>query len=94
MVSPQQLEDLAARLSRVIPPGLKGLRAELEDNFRGVLRANLDRLELVSRERFDAQAELLSRTQSRLASMEKRLKALEQQLAGGDDAAVEWRRDA
>ena len=73
MLDPKQLEDLAARLSRVLPPGLKGLRAELEDNFRAVLRANLDKLELVSRERFD--------TQARLGALEKRLKALEKKLA-------------
>ena len=77
MLESKQLEDLAARLARVLPPGLKGLRAELEDNFRAVLRANLDRLELVSRERFDTQAELLARTQARLAGLEQRLKALE-----------------
>jgi BMFP domain-containing protein YqiC len=78
MLDPKQLEELAARLTRVIPPGLKGLRAELEDNFRAVLRANLDRLELVSRERFDAQAELLARTQKKLSTLERRLKTLEQ----------------
>jgi BMFP domain-containing protein YqiC len=82
MLDPKQLEELAARLTRVIPPGLKGLRTELEDNFRAVLRANLDRLELVSRERFDAQAELLARTQKKLSALEKRLKALEQNADG------------
>jgi BMFP domain-containing protein YqiC len=82
MLDPKQLEELAARLSRLLPPGLKGLRAELEDNFRAVLRANLDRLELVSRERFDTQAELLARTQAKLGSLEKRLKSLEKKLAG------------
>ena len=53
----RQLEDLAAKLGQVIPPSLKGLRHELEDNFRAVLRANLDKFDLVSRERFDVQAE-------------------------------------
>jgi BMFP domain-containing protein YqiC len=81
MLDPTQLEDLAARLARVLPPGFKGLRAELEDNFRAVLRARLDRLDLVSRERFDAQAELLARTQRTLLALEKRLKALEERLA-------------
>jgi BMFP domain-containing protein YqiC len=77
MIDPRAFDEIAARLSRVLPPGLRGLRTELEDNFRAVLRANLDRLELVSRERFDTQAELLARTQTRLAALEKRLKALE-----------------
>jgi ubiquinone biosynthesis accessory factor UbiK len=71
------LEDLAARLAQVLPPGLKGLRAELEDNFRAVLRANLERFDLVSRERFDAQSELLARTRAQLEALEERLRALE-----------------
>lgn len=77
MVDAQNLEDLAAKLSRLLPPGLSGLRHELEDNFRAVLRANLEKWDLVSRERFDIQAELLARTQSRLSKLEQRLKALE-----------------
>ncbi len=71
------IEELAERLSAILPPGLRGLRAELEDNFRAVLRANLERWDLVSRERFDIQAELLARTQKRLKELEARLAALE-----------------
>jgi len=73
----KNLEDLAARLSAVLPPGLKTLRGELEDNFRAVLRANLEKWDLVSRERFDAQAAVLARTQKKLAALEQRLAALE-----------------
>lgn len=71
------IEELAERLAAILPPGLRGLRAELEDNFRAVLRANLERWDLVSRERFDVQAELLARTQKRLKELEARLAALE-----------------
>ena len=73
------IEELAERLAAILPPGLRGLRAELEDNFRAVLRANLERWDLVSRERFDVQAELLTRTQARLKVLEARLAALEKQ---------------
>ncbi|MGQ0501011.1 MAG: accessory factor UbiK family protein [Panacagrimonas sp.] len=72
------IEQLAERLAAIVPPGLRGLRAELEDNFRAVLRANVDRWDLVSRERFDVQAEVLARTQKRLKELERRLEALEQ----------------
>lgn len=80
MVDTRQLEDLAASLSRLLPPGLSGLRRELEDNFRAVLRANLEKWDLVSRERFDVQADLLARTQIRLAALEQKLQQLESQL--------------
>lgn len=73
-----KLEELAARLAAVLPPGLKGLRAELEDNFRSVLKNNLERFDLVSRERFEAQSELLAKAQAQLAELEARLSALEQ----------------
>lgn len=71
------IEELAERLAAILPPGLRGLRAELEDNFRAVLRANLERWDLVSRERFDVQAEVLARTQQRLKALEARLAELE-----------------
>jgi len=77
MADTRTLEDIAARLAQALPPGLKGLRAELEDNFRAILRANLERFDLVSRERFDAQAELLARTQAQLEALEQRPAALD-----------------
>lgn len=79
-MGPKDIEDLAGRLAGLLPPGLKTLRAELQDNFRAVLAGQLERLDLVSRERFDVQAELLARTQSRLKQLEARVQALE---AGG-----------
>jgi len=77
MSDSRRLEDLAARLARVLPPGLASLRAELEDNFRAILKNNLDRFDLVSRERFEAQAEVLAKTQAKLDALERRLEQLE-----------------
>lgn len=78
------LEELARKLAQTLPPGFRGLRAELEENFKVVLRAHLDRLDLVSRERFEVQAELLARTQRKLASLEKRLASLEHRAAASE----------
>jgi hypothetical protein len=77
MLDPKDLERLAQQLSRLLPPGLRGARNELEQNIRAVLRAQFERLDLVSRERFDAQAQLLQRTRARLAGLEARLASLE-----------------
>ena len=76
MKESQAIEELAARLARAVP-GLSGLRQEVEHNFRALLRAHLDRLDLVSRERFDTQADLLARTQQQLGALEVRIRALE-----------------
>ena len=81
------VEELAERLTAILPPGLRGLRAELEDNFRAVLRANLERWDLVSRERFDVQADVLARTQKRMKELEVRLAALEKSRSDSASAA-------
>ncbi|WP_029889581.1 accessory factor UbiK family protein [Polycyclovorans algicola] len=78
MLDPRSLDALADRLAQALPPGMSQLRRELQDNFRVMLGAHLDKLDLVTRERFDVQAELLARTQARLKALEARLSALEQ----------------
>lgn len=71
------IDELAERLGQLVPPGLKDLRAELQRNFRAVLQSQLSRLELVSREEFEVQQEVLKRTRSKLQKLEKQLADLE-----------------
>jgi len=51
--------------------------ADLERNLRAMLGAAFARLDLVSREEFDIQREVLARTRARLAELEKQVAALE-----------------
>jgi BMFP domain-containing protein YqiC len=92
MPDAKDLEDLAARLARTLPPSLRGLKNELEDNFRAVLRGRLEKLDLVSREHFDIQTELLARTMARVKALEARLTQLESaETVGRADAATSSR---
>lgn len=75
----RQIDEIAQRLAMTLPPGLKSLRNELADNFRAILQNQLERLDLVSRDQFAAQAALLSRTSARLKSLESRVEELEAQ---------------
>src|SRR5688572_18131091 len=76
-----KVEDLLRSLMQGLPPGLasgaSGLREDLENNFRAVLRANLGKLDLAGREQFDAQRKVLERTRARLEELEKRVAELE-----------------
>lgn len=51
--------------------------ADLERNLRAMLGAAFARLDLVSREEFDVQREVLARTRARLTELEKQVAALE-----------------
>lgn len=76
-MDPRSLDDLARRLSAAVPPGVTALRRDLEDNFKAVLQAGLRKLDLVSRQEFDVQAAVLTRTREKLEALEARLAALE-----------------
>lgn len=76
-LDPKILDDLARKLADSVPPGLKDLKADLERNFRTMLQAGLGKLDLVTREEFDVQASVLSRTREKLEELSQRLAELE-----------------
>ncbi len=72
-----RIDDLVRRLLEHVPPALRSVQTDLESNFRAVLRERLSKLDLVSRDEFDAQTRVLERTRVRLEALEGRLAALE-----------------
>jgi ubiquinone biosynthesis accessory factor UbiK len=72
-----RIDELARRLLERVPPALRSMQADLESNFRAVLRERLSKLDLVSRDEFDAQTRVLARTREKLEALEARLAALE-----------------
>jgi ubiquinone biosynthesis accessory factor UbiK len=77
-MDPISVNDIAKRLLDSLPAAVRGAQADLENNFRVVLRNTLAKLDLVSREEFDVQTKVLERTRARLAVLEARLAELEQ----------------
>ena len=61
--------------------------ADLEKNLRGMLSGLFARLDLVTREEFDVQRQVLLRTREQLARLELEVAALEQKLAARDAAS-------
>jgi BMFP domain-containing protein YqiC len=81
MIDLKNLDDLARKLSDMVPPGLKDARADLEQNFKATLQAGLGRLDLVTREEFDVQRAVLLRTREKLDALERALAVIEARLA-------------
>lgn len=79
MLNAKALDELAKSLSDALPPGVKNLQAEFEKQARAALQVGLAKLELVTREEFDVQSQVLARTRARLEALEKQVAALESQ---------------
>jgi len=77
MIDQKTLDDLTDKLSSVIPDGIKVLKSDLENNIRAILEATLRNMNLVSREEFDIQSALLSRSMERLKQLEQQIAELE-----------------
>ena len=81
-MEPFRIDELARRLLDSLPPALRGMQQDVEANFRAVLRSALGRLDLVTRDEFDAQTKVLERTRAKAEGLEARLAELERRLAG------------
>lgn len=80
MVNITAIDDLAKRLSDLVPAGARQAHDELLTNFRDALRAGLRKFDLVTREDFDVQRCVLLRTREKIEELEQHLLALERAL--------------
>ncbi len=74
MLDPKVLEEFSARLSAIIAASPI---ADIEKNARALLSSLFTKLDLVSREEFDIQAQVLLRTREKLKALEARIALLE-----------------
>jgi hypothetical protein len=87
MIDVKRLEDLVEQVSRLLPPGLERLHADFKQNVRGLLDSTLTRMDLVTREEFDVQQAVLTRTRAKLTELERRIAELEGPQAGVSGSA-------
>jgi BMFP domain-containing protein YqiC len=79
MLNPKTLDDFTARLAEL---AASGPAKDLEKNGRALLSALIARLDLVTREEFQVQEQVLLRTREKLVALEARIAALEARPAG------------
>lgn len=79
MIDPKKIEQLARQVHDAMPKGIREFGDDVEKKIRQVLQAQLTRMDLVNREEFDVQTQVLLRTREKLAVLEQRLAALESQ---------------
>jgi len=73
----QVLEDLSRKIRELAE---SSPAADIEKNLRALLQGAFTKLELVSREEFDVQADLLRHTKEKLAELEAKVSELESML--------------
>jgi BMFP domain-containing protein YqiC len=84
MIPNELLNTLASQLTQALP-GASGAaklaQEEIQNNVKILLSTALSKLDLVTREEFDAQTEVLHRTREMIEQLEKKVAELEQNKA-------------
>ena len=73
----ESIDKVAKLLAESLPTGLRSVRNDLEQTFRSVLQNSIEKLDLVTREEFEAQEAVLAQTRDRFEELESRLGNLE-----------------
>lgn len=76
MLNQKFLDEVSAKLNEAMS---SGPAKDFEKNARALLAQGFAKLDLVTREEFDVQAELLARARQKLGELEARVAALEAQ---------------
>ncbi len=77
MVNKNVLDEIGSKISEIIA---QSPAKDIERNMRAMLTSMLSRLDVVTREEFDVQQEVLKRTRAKLTELEEKVAALENQL--------------
>lgn len=77
MDKPNFLNDLQSKVSQVLQ---SSPAKDLEKNMKAMLNQGFSKMDLVTREEFDTQAQVLARTRARLEQLEAQVALLEAKL--------------
>jgi len=81
MITAKKIEDIAKQVSDAIPPSLRNVANDLEQKTKTILQKKLSQLDVVTREEFDVQTQVLIKTREKLSALEQKVAELEAQLA-------------
>lgn len=72
-----KIDSLIKRILAAMPADLQQTKKDIQANLKAGLQKAFADMDLVTREEFDVQSELLSRTRAALTDLEKKLAELE-----------------
>ncbi len=80
MINTEFLDNLVRQVMQRLPGSDSRLVDDLEKNLRAAMYGVFSRMDLVTREEFDLQTELLARSRAKLEQLEQQIAELEAQL--------------
>ncbi|MFW6020843.1 MAG: ubiquinone biosynthesis accessory factor UbiK [Guyparkeria sp.] len=77
------IEEISQRIEQAMPESLREGKQEFEKAVRQAVSNGFSRMDLVTREEFDVQTQVLARTRAKLEALEQRVAEMERQQGHG-----------
>lgn len=74
-----QIDEISKKLLALLPLNCQEVQEDIRQKIKMILQASLAQLDVVNREEFDVQTQVLLRTREKLESLEKRVQELAEQ---------------
>lgn len=78
MVDNKDINQVVKSVIDALPEGVKNLPHDLQQNLKIAVKSVFGKMDLLTREEFDAQMKVLQRTRKKCDALEQRVKELEQ----------------
>lgn len=78
MLNTEKLDEISSRIKEMVNNSPLG---DVEKNINALLKSAFTKMDLISREEFDVQTEVLANTRQKLVALEAMIKDLEEKIA-------------
>jgi len=83
------IDNLSSQFSQMLDTFNNGAELPGQQQMRALLQSALSKMDLVTREEFDAQSAVLARTREKVDALEKVVAEIQVQLESGSDTSTE-----
>ncbi len=77
MIDTNKINEMVQQVLAAMPAGLKKLPEDVQKNMQSAMQGVFSKMDLVTREEFDAQKGVLQKTRQKLEALEKQVASLE-----------------
>lgn len=71
-----QIDEITKKLLEVLPIDIQTIESDAKQKMKMILQATLSKLDVVSREEFDVQTQVLAKTREKIELLEKQVQEL------------------
>ena len=69
------IDEITKKVLEILPVNIQSIEEEIRQKIKLILQATLSKLDVVSREEFDVQTQVLAKTRAKVETLEKKVQA-------------------